>query len=126
MNAFRSNLRPDVNPQHRSLAVGPHSEELVLDHEAVARALRPPKTPQFSSGIRPRYALQDRLNGAGVVGSIVPPSARQLELMRPTYARVKESRATSYVAALLVVLAAITGTVVYRDLNRTVPTTTAQ
>ena len=97
------------------------SDEIMLDDEAVSRALKAPRAPQFSSGVRPKYRLEDRLSGAGTLGSIVPPSERELEAMRPTYAPAPGSSRATMLAIVLVVLAAVTGGVVYRDVHREPP-----
>lgn len=98
------------------------SEDLMLDDQAVARALKAPKAPQFNSGLRTKYRLEDRLPGVGTMGSMMPPATeRQLEAMRGTLAPIKHPSSSRplVLGLVLAVLAAVTGTVVYRDIHRT-------
>ena len=123
---YRSNDRPDIGratgSMRNELPEIPRSEELLLDVDAVARALKAPLParfgPEAASGMRPKYRLEDRLNGAGVVGSIVPPTEFHLNLMRPTLAPKRKSPVPTLVGIALVLLTSITGTVVYRDMMR--------
>lgn len=103
------------------------SEEILLDHEAVARALKAPRAPQFASGLRTKYSLEDRLPGAGTLGSAVPPpTERQLEAMRPTSPPLRSSKRPLVLGLVLLALAAITGSVVYRDMHREPPAAHSQ
>lgn len=126
---YRSNERPDVGRvrMRNELPEVPRSEELLLDVEAVSRALKAPLPPRIgagvdvASGVRPKYRLEDRLNGAGVVGSIMPPSEFHLNLMRPTLPPKRRSSLPAILGIALVVLTSITGTVIYRDMTRPPP-----
>ena len=101
------------------------SEEILLDHEAVARALKAPRAPHFS-GAPPVYRLEDRLPSVGPRGSVMPPTKRQLDAMTTTYPVPRRSSNRGFVVGLvLFALAAMTGVVVYRDMHREPPAASA-
>lgn len=99
-------------------------EDILLDHEAVSRALKAPRAPHFESGMRPKYRLEDRLPAAGPRASVAPPSARVLAAMSLAPPAKHESNRSLVLAMVLLVLTAVTGMVVYRDMHRT-PAATA-
>jgi hypothetical protein len=102
-----------------------YTEDILLDHDAVARALKAPRTPRFS-GAPPIYRLEDRLPSVGPRASVMPPTRRQLEAMTGSYPAPKRSSNQGFAVGLaLLVLAAVTGTVVYRDMHRESPAASA-
>jgi hypothetical protein len=101
------------------------SEDILLDHDALARALKAPRAPHFS-GAPPMYRLEDRLPSVGPRGSVMPPTKRQLEAMTATYPVPKRGSSRGLVLGLvLLACAAATGTVVYRDMDRESPAASA-
>lgn len=104
------------------------SEELMLDREAVSRALKAPRAPQLSTGTRQVYRLEDRLPGPGTLGTLAPVSdpridAMRLEAMRPTVAPPTGSNRPLLLAFVLVVLTSVTGALLYRDQHPPPPVT---
>jgi hypothetical protein len=97
----------------------------LLDHEAVARALKAPRAPHFS-GAPPIYRLEDRLPSVGPRGSVMPPTKRQLDAMTATYRVPRRSSHRGFVVGfVLVALTAVTSMVIYRDMHREPPAASA-
>lgn len=98
-------------------------EELMLDDNAVSLALKAPLPARVTgtTGGRPpggKYRLEDRLNGAGILGSIAPPPEFALRAMRPTFPPKPSSKRAIWLLIALVAATAATTVVVYRDMNR--------
>lgn len=98
-----------------------HSEEFVLDEEAVSLALKAPPVARLDhpeSGKFRKYRLEDRLN-AGVIGSM-PPPPHVIRAMSPTFPKQVAVR-PAYIAGLLVAVTMFVGAVIYRDMTRGAP-----